>query len=212
MNAEKEYFISRERYNQLVGRSRIIKHAGEFDDTMMIDLSVGSIIYNLWNNSFVIVKNKIPYTNNSIYGFPKGGPNKSETHIRSVMEREVYEETGLKLDDNIRYNILDIVQTIYKAKRTVGDEEIFVNRVVMFYIIIVNMEMELRAIDSDEIEECVWATVFKVFRMVRNYHVKLFFLSVIHKYFSKYFSPITQSNIEKLIVSMNKNNLESIYK
>lgn len=204
MNSEKEYFISIDRYNQLIGRNKLIKQSGDFDESMMIDLSVGSIIYNLLNNSFVVVKNKIPYTNSSIYGFPKGGPNKNEKNIKAVMKRELHEETGIVLDDDVRYTILDIVQTIYKAKRTINDEEIYVNRVIIFYIIIINMDLELCAVDTEEIEECVWATVFRVFRMVRNYHVKLFFLQVVKIYFSEYFSEMTNKNLDKLIMSMNK--------
>lgn len=97
------------------------------------EISVGAILYNIQNNKVVLIQGL-----NKFYGFPKGHIENNETEIQTMM-RELKEETNIDLL-NYKYKILDerMVQSFYLEKKYKTDGPSKVNRINVFYIVLIN--------------------------------------------------------------------------
>ena len=121
------------------------------------EVSVGAVIYNIVTSSILLIQGL-----NNIYGFPKGHIEEGETEV-DTMKREILEETNLDLS-NLKHKILDkpIIQEFYLKRKYVDSRfPNEVNRVNIFYVVLVNDDLSSFPIKKQEEEliDLKWASV-----------------------------------------------------
>lgn len=111
------------------------------------EISAGAIIYNLNNNSVLMIQGL-----NRFYGFPKGHIENDETSIQTMI-REVKEETALDLD-KINYKIIgdEMVQSFLLNKKYKTDGPTKVNRINIFYVVLINENPNKLILTKDDNE------------------------------------------------------------
>ena len=112
------------------------------------EVSVGAIVYNIATSSILLIQGL-----NHFYGFPKGHIEDGETEI-DTMKREILEETNIDLS-NFKHTILDspITQEFYLKRKHIDSRfPTEVNRVNIFYVVLVNDDLSSFPIKKQEEE------------------------------------------------------------
>lgn len=129
------------------------------------EISVGAILYNIQNSKVLLIQGL-----NKFYGFPKGHIEGNESE-KETMIRELKEETNIDLSE-YTHKIIDdkMVQSFYLEKKYKTDGPKKVNRVNIFYIVLINEDPNKLVLkkQQSEILKIGWFTLENAERYLIN--------------------------------------------
>ena len=93
-------------------KNPVLHYVQKYDDSLNYK-KAGCIIFDIDLKHIVVVKNRMSFEKGEDkYGLPKGQIKPDESAIHAA-ERELYEETGIRLKINSQSNVIQILDTLY---------------------------------------------------------------------------------------------------
>lgn len=166
------------------------QNTNEDIDKNKFNVKSGGIIFNHSLDKIIIILNRMSLEYNvPKWGLPKGHIEDTE-EIHKCAEREIFEETGLKIFLNENHEKIKIDQTYY-------------------YIIVCSEEFKLNPNDKDEIAECKWVDINSLDELRKNIGLKVFLKEPMY---SKVMSIANKLKHDKNLYFGNNKELNSNYK